>query len=177
MKILGYILLTVALVGGGVSGFLWRYHTNQARIASTQQQNALSTASTWETADALHLRSVETSLENDQLALHNDNLRLQIAELEGHSTAAARSKVSTDEMLLSADKTQLSLVEMARAFGPSPHVTDAQEAAAAAHTRLSVATNWLSRDERFMYFSVGFLVLAGFAFAFAAKQGAQTAKP
>ena len=32
-------------------------------------------------------------------------------------------------------------------------------------------------DERFMYFSVAFLVLAGFAFGFAAKQGAQIAKP
>jgi cation diffusion facilitator CzcD-associated flavoprotein CzcO len=35
MKILGYILLTVALVGGGVSGFLWRYHLKQARTASS----------------------------------------------------------------------------------------------------------------------------------------------
>jgi hypothetical protein len=38
----------------------------------------------------------------------------------------------------------------------------------------SVATSWLSRDERFMYFSVAFLILADFAFGFAAKQ---TAKP
>jgi hypothetical protein len=113
----------------------------------------------------------------DQVTLHNDNLGLQIAELEGHSTAAARSKVSTDEMILSADRIQLSLEENARAFGPSTHVRDAQEAAAAAHTRLSVATNWLSRDERFMYFSVAFLVLAGFAFGFAAKQTANAERP
>jgi hypothetical protein len=174
MKILGYILLTVALAGGGVSGFLWRYHIEQARIASRQQQNALSTASEWETADALRLRNAETSLENDQLALHNDNLRLQIAELEGHSAAAARSKVSTDEMILSADKIQLSFVEMARSFGPSHHVTDAQDAADAAHTRVAVAMSWISRDERFVYFSIGFLILAGFAFGFSTKRTARS---
>jgi hypothetical protein len=177
MKILGYILLTVALVGGGVSGFLWRYHLKQARTASAQQQQALSTASEWETSDALDLRNWETRVEKDQIALHNDNLELQIAELEGHSTAPARSKMSTDEMILSADKIQLSLEESTRAFGPSSHVITAQEAATAAHARLAFATEWISRDERFLYFAIGLLVLAGFAFGFASKQGAQTVMP
>ena len=176
MKILGYILLTVALVGGGLSGFLWRYHLKQAQNASAQQQQALSNASEWETSDALDLRNAEARVENDQLALHNDNLALQIAELEGHP-APARSKMSTDEMILSAEKTQLSLEESARAFGPSTHVKTAQEAAAAAQARLAVATEWISRDEGFLYFAIGMLILAGFAFGFASKQGAQTVMP
>jgi hypothetical protein len=37
-----------------------------------------------------------------------------------------------------------------------------------------MATNWISRDERFVYFSAGLLVLAGFAFGFATKQRPQT---
>jgi hypothetical protein len=63
MIILGYILLTVALVAGGVSGFLWRYHIKQAHTASARQQDALSTASEWETSDALHLRNAEARVE------------------------------------------------------------------------------------------------------------------
>jgi hypothetical protein len=125
----------------------------------------------------LDLRNAEAHLDNDQLDLHNDNLELQIAELEGHSTVPARSRISKDESNLSADKMYLGLMGDARAFGPSKHVRDAQNDAATAHTRLSVATNWLSRDERFMYFSVAFLVLAGFAFGFAAKQTANAEKP
>jgi hypothetical protein len=177
VKILGYILLTAALVSGGVFGFLWRYQTKQASAASAQQQDALSTVSEWEASEALDLRHSEKLLENDQLALQNDNLELQIAELESHSTAPARSRITNDESKISADKMVLSITEDSRMFGPSSHVRTAQEAAAAAHDRLVVASTWISRDERFLYFAFGLLVLSGFAFGFASKRGVQAAMP
>jgi hypothetical protein len=174
MKILGYILLLVALIGGGVSGFLWRHHIKQAREAAAQEQGALATANDWETSEAIQLRNDESRLSTDELALHNDNLEEQIAELEGHSTAPARARAAKDESLINADQMVLRLTEDSRAFGPSKHVRDAQEAAAAAHAQLAIATTWASRDERFVYFSAGLLVLAGFAFGFATKQRPQT---
>jgi hypothetical protein len=177
MKILGYILLTTALIGGAVFGFVWRYHTKQARVASAQQQDALSTVSGWETSEAVDLRNSEKLLENDQLALQNDNLELQIAERQGHSTAPARSRITNDASKISADKMVLSITEDSRMFGPSQHVRTAQEAAAVAHDRLVVAGTWISRDERFLYFAFGLLVLSGFAFGFASKRGIQTAMP
>jgi hypothetical protein len=170
LKILGYILLSVALVGAALSGYLWRYHTKQeAHVAVAQEQAALSNVSDWETSEALGLRNDEAHLATDQLRLRNDNMEVEIAELEGHSTAPARSRVSKDERLISADEMVLKLGEDARAFGPSTHVTTAQQAADGAHTRLVIATSWISRDERFLYFSVGLLVLSGFAFGYAAN--------
>jgi hypothetical protein len=169
LKILGYILLSVALVGGALSGYLWRYHTKQAHLAAAQEQDALSDASEWETSEALGVRNDEAHLTADQLRLRNDNMEVEIAELEGHSAAPARSRVSKDERLISADEMVLKLGEDARAFGPSSHVRTAQQAGDGAHTRLVIATSWISRDERFLYFSVGLLVLSGFAFGFAAN--------
>jgi hypothetical protein len=169
LKILGYILLSVALVGGALSGYLWRYHTKQAHLATAQEQAALSNVSEWETSEALGLRNDEAHLATDQLRLRNDNMEVEIAELEGHSTAPARSRVSKDESIISADEMVLKLTEDARAFGPSLNVRTAQQAADEAHTRLVIAIGWISRDERFLYFSVGLLVLSGFAFGFAAN--------
>jgi hypothetical protein len=123
LKILGYILLSVALVAGALSGYLWRYHTRQAHIAAAQEQAALSEASQWETSEALRLR-------NDEAHLRNDNMEVEIAELEGHSTAPARSRVSRRRKAhISADEMVLKLAEDARAFGPSSYATTAQQVA------------------------------------------------
>jgi hypothetical protein len=154
MKRLALILVTAALFAGGVlTATVWMKAAKDSRVAATEEAN-------WQLASNLDDQNLQMEYDNDRLQVRNDELDVQIANLQGRSTAAANHKLSWDHQKVSADELALQLARNARVFGPNQKITDA-------HLRL-LHDLGLIHNAQFAAIALAFVTLiATIAFGFA----------
>jgi hypothetical protein len=165
MKILAWVLGTIAIVGSIVVGTNWARARAGGRNAATAYGKALEAVSEWQSGDAMHYRTDEMEVDNDELQLQNDDLDIRIAELRGIGLRKAQLQRQIDYQNLGSARLMVGLDQDQQAMGDSYHVVMAKEHADACRQSMQVYGYVLARDEKLAY-ALGAIWLAfGFAVA------------
>ena len=166
MRTLAWILGLIAIGGSfflSISGFIAYRGVQYASAAVGKAQEDLSDFQIAAEMESKHYRAV---VELDEIQLHNDDLSIQIAELDGKDIAKARAQRSADGMKSVIDQNVEHLDELQNTFG-NPNVSSAMDHLQASELSLGIYSAALTRDEHLAY-AVGVVWLAfGFAVAFA----------
>jgi len=167
MKTFAFLLLAFSLVAGGSAGSLFYLHRRAIRTWSVEEAKHRQEAADWNLADRLQRHNLETQYENDQSRLKDDNLRVDIARLEGHSIAQPLAAVIQDEKVIRVDLMAIRASQDAAMFGPGEKESKATAAADLALERRKQAEAWITRDAILGGIGAFLLLCFGFAFALA----------
>jgi hypothetical protein len=165
MKTLAYILLSATVIACSIVGFTWIRAAKDAKLAAIEENAALNEVAKWQLVDRLDAHNIQGAIANDKLEIRNDELKVNIAQLEGRSTSTAENNLTIAHQQLTADELNESAHENAAVFGPRPEIVKAQTAANNAHARGQQDREKIKDDKMVSFAVLALLIASGFAFA------------
>ena len=163
MRKLSLILGTLALCLTILVGASWIHGRVKGGLAARELAKAEGDLSDWQSVVLLERRAHRQEAENAELALRNDEMEVQIAEMTGRGLAPARARRNAQRFTLLFAQQIVQNDELMESLGPDPRVAQAQDRLTAISASVHVYAGVLERDQHLGY-AVAVLWLA-FAFA------------